>query len=164
LAHKQRQIERVDFRADDGAAIAARMAHLAGAGDGWINFRPKLNDRDQAPTPLRFMTLFSGGGTGVTMCTWIPGSHDRGEPNPARLGISHLVGRRVARGLATLDLAVPASWFVEQDHPRRGLVVRIPYDEPNEQVLDWAIRVVRALSAPPTPDAWRADVYLPIEP
>lgn len=160
MARKQRQIERVEFTVDELTQIVARMARLAGAGDGWINLIPRMTDDDERPTSLGFFALF-GGGTGVTMCTWIPGDDHQPERNQTNLGISHTTGRRAVAELHSLAVPVPETWIVDQDHPRRGLILRVPADEPHEQVLLWALRAVAALSAPGPIRRWRADIYLP---
>lgn len=138
------------------------MARLSAAGDGWINLLPKIADDDDRPTALRFFTLFSGGGTGITMCSWIPGRDARGGRSESRVGITHVTGRRVKAELVELATPVPKDWFIEQDHPRRGLVLRVPDRAPLEEVLEWALRATQALSAPPAIQGWRADVYLPL--
>ncbi len=96
------------------------------------------------------------------MCTWIPGKKDHNSPTQASLGITHVTGHRAVAELATRSTAVPRPWVVEQDHPFRGLVVRISPGESNEQVLAWALRAVRALGTPRPIRGWRADVYLPL--
>ena len=139
------------------------MAQLAAAGDGWINVVLRMSEEDdEKPTSLGFMTLFGGGGPGVTMCTWIPGAKDHNSPTKASLGISHVTGHRAVAELAARSTTVPPTWIVEQDHPFRGLVLRIPPDESNEQVLTWALRAVRALGTPRPIRGWRADIYLPL--
>jgi hypothetical protein len=157
------QIHRIDFRTDL-TPIVARMDHLANAGDGWINLIPKTSDDDddERSTSLGFFALFSGGGIGVTMATWIPGSESgRGRELPS-LGISHLTCRRAIAQLFAQSVLIPDTWRVEQDHPRRGLVVRIPADEPLHQVLMWALGAVEVLMGPRPILGWRADVYLPL--
>ncbi len=151
----------MEFSADELTQIVACMARLAGAGDGWINLIPKITDDDERPTSLGFFTLFGGGGTGVTMCTWVPGSHDQRGRNQPSLGITHVTGHRVVAELQSLAVPIPETWLVEQDHPRRGLVLRVPSDEPHEQVLAWALRAVGALRTPRPIRGWRADIYLP---
>jgi hypothetical protein len=59
-------------------------------------------------------------------------------------------------------LAVPEGWTVEQDHPRRGLVLRPPLDAALAGVLSWTLRAVSALSVTQPSRGWRADVYLPL--
>lgn len=161
VARKLRQIERVPFRVDQHAEIVAVMARLTGAGDGWINLIPRIGDDEEKPTSLGFFALFSGGGTGVTMCTWIPESEDRHGSIRSTLGITHVAGRRAAGKLESLAVPIPESWFVEQDHPRRGLVLRVPSEETHERVLVWALLAVAALSAPRPIRGWQADIYLP---
>ena len=140
------------------------MSELAVAGDGWINLVPRMSQEDdEKPTSLGFLTLFGGGGPGVTMCTWIPAAtKDHNASTRASLGISHVTGHRAVAELAARNTAVPPTWVVEQDHPFRGLVVRLPPEESNEQVLAWALRAVRALGTPRPIRGWRADVYLPL--
>jgi len=164
VARKLRQIERVEFSVHELTQLVACMARLAGAGDGWINLIPRIADDDERPTTLGFLALFGGGGIGVTMCTWIPGSLDRRGRIQASLGITHLTGQRAAGRLGSLAVAIPETWLVEQDHPRRGLILRVPSDEPHEQVLVWALRAVGALSAPRPIRRWQADIYLPAAP
>jgi hypothetical protein len=162
VARERRQTERLDFTIDDVAPVVARMARLARAGDGWINLVPKVADNADRQQPIGFFTLFGGGGTGMTMCTWIPGSNDPRRRRGPSLGIAHVAGRRVVTVLGSVGVPVPELWIVEQDHPRRGLVVRIPREEGQASVLDWALRAVGVLSAPRGIRGWRADVYLPI--
>ena len=135
---------------------------LAEAEDGWINLIPKITDDGGMPTSLGFLTLFSGGSSGVTMCTWIPGSHDRTGRNQPSLGITHVTGHRAVAQLLTLEISIPPTWLVEQDHPRRGLVLRLPPAEPAERVLAWALRAIGGLSPGVAFRGWRADIYLPL--
>jgi hypothetical protein len=139
------------------------MAQLATAGDGWINLIPRMSDDDDDnPTSLGFLTLFGGGGPGMTMCTWIPGTRDHAAQTQSSLGIAHQTGHRAVTELASRNTAVPQTWVVEQDHPFRGLVLRVPSEESNELVVTWALRAVRALGTPRPVRGWRADIYLPI--
>ena len=160
VAREERRIERVKFTVDDLAPVVVCMAKLASAGDGWINLIPRIADEEERPTSLGFLTLFSGGSSGLTMCTWIPGSHNRRGPTLPSLGISHVTSRRAVARLSSLGLAIPPAWRVEQDHPRRGLVLRVPFEESHEELLAWAIRAVGALTPGPI-RGWHADVHLP---
>ena len=160
---RARQVYEFPLDAGELADVLASMARLAAAGDGWINLVPQLAGEDENPTSLRFSTLFGGGNSGITMCTWIPGRHEQHGGKPSTLGIAHVTGRRAVAQLAASGVVVPKAWFVEQDHLRRGLVVRLPPDELNEEVLSWSLRALRALSAPRQVRGWRADVYLPTQ-
>ncbi len=77
------------------------------------------------------------------------------------LGITHNQGRRVLTELQAGAAVIPAGWRVEQDHPRRGLVVRVPADEPFEKVLRWAILTVSLLGGSRGGVRWYADAYMP---
>jgi len=149
------------FSVDQHTQIVAWMAQLSGVGDGWINLIPRIGDDDEKPTSLGFFALFSGGGTGVTLCTWIPARVDRHGDVRSSLGITHVTGHRAASTLQLLSVPIPETWLVEQDHPRRGLVLRLPSEETHEQVLVWALRAVAALSSPRHIRGWQADIYLP---
>ncbi|HWD23924.1 MAG TPA: hypothetical protein VG368_00525 [Acidimicrobiales bacterium] len=155
-----RQIERIEFGRDDVSKVTESMKRLADARDGWINLVPKIVDREPHSTSLRFFTLFGGGGSGMTMGTWIPGSRDQRGPTAARLGITHVMGRRLLGGEAPA-VQIPTSWSIEQDHPRRGLVAQIPLEEALAGVLEWTLRTITALTLPDRIQGWRADVYLP---
>ena len=112
----------------------------------WINLIPGITNDDEMTTSLGFLTLVGGGGIGFTMCTWVPGSLNRRGLVQPRLGITHVTRRRAVAELYSLGVPVPESWLVEQDHPRRGLVLRMPSEESHEHVLAWALRAVGALS------------------
>ena len=102
MARKLRRIERVEFSGDDYTLITAHMARLVDAGDGWINLIPKIADDREAPTSLGFLTLVGGGASGVTMCTWIPASHEHRGRSQASVGIAHVTGRRAVPELTYL--------------------------------------------------------------
>lgn len=163
MVKRARQVHQFPFEADGLGEVLASMARLAAAGDGWINLVPQLSGEQERPTSLRFSTLFGGGSTGITLCTWIPGRHDP-HGGPSSLGITHITGRRAVAQLEAVGVTLPKTWFVEQDHRRCGLVVRLPPDAPHEAVLSWSLRAVGVLSAPQEINGWRADVYLPAEP
>jgi hypothetical protein len=151
----------VEFGVDEVTQVVAFMERLARAEDGWINLIPGITNDDEVTTSLGFLTLVGGGSIGITMCTWVPKSHNRRGLVQPRLGINHTTGRRAAAELYSLGVPVPETWLVEQDHPRRGLVLRMPFEESQEHVLVWALRAVGALSAPNPARRWRADIYLP---
>lgn len=163
VARRPRQQKTVFFRADDLTPVTNWMAELAIAEDGWVNMVPRMSDdEDDQPTSLGFLTLFGGGGAGLTMCTWIPGRRDQTLRSPSSLGIAHVTGHRAVAELASRNTAVPESWVVEQDHPFRGLVLRVPSEESHEVVASWALRAVRALGTPRAIRGWRADIFLPL--
>jgi hypothetical protein len=63
----------------------------------------------------------------------------------------------VAR-LVTLGVPLPKGWRWEQDHPRRGLVIRPPIDAAHRDQLDWLLRAATALTKVPLTGEWEARV------
>jgi hypothetical protein len=157
MSRTTRSLEQITFSATALDGVVIRMARLSESADGWINLIPDPTE-DDSPVALGFFSLFGGGSSGVTMGTWIPPGHDRRGPTPARVGITHLTGHRAAGRLAELGVAIPEQWRIEQDHPRRGLVLLLPPGEAHEAVLRWTLRAIGSLSTD-APGNWRADVY-----
>jgi hypothetical protein len=150
----------LEFSAADTIGVVHHMSQLAAAGDGWINLLPGTSD-DETPTSLGFFNLFGGGSIGVTMCTWIPGQRGKDGRPLTSLGIAHTIGRRL--GTVPTVVTIPETWIIEQDHPRRGLVLQVPSVEPHERVLAWALTALAAVSPLGAIGNWRADIYLPAE-
>lgn len=163
MSPKIRDVDRYEFARDDIEKVSSSMDTLTIAAEGWINLLPGVADDEEQlsrpPTPLA--SLFGGNKPSVTMCTWVPPIADRHGNVTAKLGVSHFYGGRVAARLQSLSLGVPSNWRIEQDHPRRGLVVRVPPDESNATVLRWAIGAGEALNGIRLTGMWRAQVYLP---
>jgi hypothetical protein len=157
-----RNVKYVIFTGNDLTQVVAYMEQLASAEDGWINLLARTAENDDRPTSLGFFALVGGSAIGVTMCTWIPGSHSRRKYTEPTLGITHVTGHRVFGELRLLGTPIPQNWVVDQDHPRRGLVVRVPSEEPQEHVLTWALDALAALSGPNAIEKWRAEIYMPL--
>ena len=164
MGSRGRNIDRFEFVPDDSAMVVACMRQLSDAHDGWINLLPAVVDDEDGPTmPTGLAAIFGGGNPGVTMCTWVAAGQDRRGRNPAKLGIMHACGREAAARLRSQDVTLPAGWLVEQDHPRRGLVVQVPAAASPEVVLDWALRAGKALCNVRLTGKWQAEVHFPAE-
>jgi hypothetical protein len=161
VPRKLREVERVRFGTRALEPVVDYMDRLSRAGEGWVNLVPDTDDRDDRPTALPFFTLFGGGGKPAAMITWIPPRTGRRGTTVQTVGISHGAGRRARAALAAADVRVPETWTVEQDHPRRGLIVHPPAGEGAQAVLTWALTAVEVLEAPRRWPWWRADVHLP---
>lgn len=153
-------MKQLEFNGDDPGEIISYMNLLSEARDGWINLLPE-KDATESTGTLGFLTLFGGGSSGVTMCTWKPEAEEQRGGGRVSVGITHATGRRVSSQLT--PFTIPASWQVKQDHPLRGLVLSVPGDEPHAQVLEWALRTLRVLSPFARAGSWRADVYFPAD-
>lgn len=150
--------EEVDFRPSDRAAVVARMASLAAARSGWVNFIPAVPEDVYVPRQglLRF---FGARGPEALMATWVPGELTRQGTEPTTVGIQHPADRRVAADLAAAGLAVPEGWRVMQDHSWRGLVVAVPDDADLDDVVRWLLAATEEVATFPLTGSWKAVFY-----
>jgi len=136
------------------------MDALAAAHRGWVNFEPAVALEEVPPSGGGFFGLFSARGPDVPLATWTPPTAPRrGRPEPAMIGIQHGTGSRVKSRLAEMGHPVPEGWRVLQDYVRKGLVVAVPPDAPNADVVLWLLAAARATSTVPIRGMWRASVY-----
>jgi hypothetical protein len=150
----------VEFRPEDAAAVASivdAMTELTNAQKGWINLYPGIHPDDEPPTPSILGSLFSGTGPPVPVCTWVAPQATQKPPHP-ELGILHKSGPKAVRKLAAEGITVPDHWKVLADHPKRGLVIAVHPQSPNEEVLDWLMRAGAALTRIPLTGSWQAAI------
>jgi hypothetical protein len=134
--------EVVVFEPDDLTEVLAALPS-----NGWVNFQPEV-DTDAAPAnrPSALFGLFGARGPAVPFCTWHPGEQS--------VGIEHGTGPKLA---ARIDL--PAGWRVAQDHPKRGLVVRVTPDTSDAEAIEWLLRTAAPLCELPLLGRWVAEVH-----
>ena len=151
--------EEIEFLPDDAGAVLSHMAAVTTAASGWINIRPIIDAEHEAPPPGP-LAIFGRSIHKVPTATWMPGKVERsGSVGVTRIGLQHSSGARVAAQLRDLDLALPEGWRVVQDHPRRGLVAKLPPGSVDAEVLDWLIRAAGTLCAVPHTGRWRAEIF-----
>ncbi|HEY5252792.1 MAG TPA: hypothetical protein VIJ09_14070 [Acidimicrobiales bacterium] len=151
-------VEAFVFTPDDPSVVLAHMDRLGAAHKGWINFNPGVLEED-VPAPRGGLgPIFGGTVHEIPICTWVPGGMGRKGVERDSLGIQHNTGTKVVARLATLDLALPAGWRWQQDHPRRGLVVRVPTDVTHAVQLSWLLTAGAALSKVPLTGDWEAQI------
>ncbi len=112
----------------------------------FANLSPGV-DEDEVPPRSVLGQLFGNSGPVVPLATWTPGE----------VGLQHAAGQRVVRTLGERGCAVPEEWYVVNEHPKRGLVLRT-YDAPVEDVLRWLVRAATALCPLPIVGPWQARV------
>jgi hypothetical protein len=150
------------FSGDDVTEVVTAMTQLADAHRGWINLHPEIVEQeDEDPPTGGFFGVFSGRGPEVPLCTWAAGEVRRRGPDQPSIGVQHGTGPKVVDRLRELGHPVPTEWTVAQDHPRRGLVVSIPTDEPHGRVLEWLLAAGRLLCPRPLTGRWSAEVFSP---
>ncbi|MCU1379418.1 MAG: hypothetical protein JWN29_2401 [Acidimicrobiales bacterium] len=133
----------VRFTSDDVGPVLAALDPR-----GWVNLQPDVEDAPPPPPPGWFGSVFSNRGPALPLATWYPGERSA--------GIEHNTGPKLA---SRID--VPVGWRVTQDHPRRGLVVRVPAEIADAEVLRWLVDLGEALSAVPTSGQWIAEIHTP---
>ena len=135
--------EVIAFDAADVGSVSRRLDP-----HGWVNMHPDVAEHDVPPDGGGFFGIFSARGPLIPLCTWHPGERSA--------GVQHATGPKVVR-----RVDVPAGWRVVQDHPRRGLVLRVPAGVPDEDVLRWLVDVGRSVCPVPTRDQWIAELHQP---
>lgn len=149
----------IEFHDRERDAVVQRMAVMASASKGWINFSPGL-DVDVPPPPRPALgSLFTGRGPDVPLATWSPGD---GRKEPSTIGIEHAQGPRVLAQLAEDGIELPEAWRKLQDHPKRGLVCAVPATTSAgslDEVLRWLLMATGTLCSIPRTGEWRALCY-----
>ncbi|MEW6154786.1 MAG: hypothetical protein AB1673_12450 [Actinomycetota bacterium] len=149
----------VEFEQGRPDAVLARMAAIAAAGQGWVNFEPAVHVEDVPPPRSGMFSIFSARGPDVPLATWTPGDPGRSRPEPPTIGILHPTGAGAKARLADRGRPVPDKWVVLQDYSKKGLVVAVPPWVSHGEVLDWLLAASTILSLIPLTGTWRASVY-----
>ncbi len=150
--------ETFTFTPDQPDAVLAEMDRLSTSHGGWINVAPGVREEDEPPPQMGLGLLFAGTIHDVPVCTWVPGKVGRRGIERDSLGIQHNAGTKTVARLATLGVPVPPDWRREQDHPRRGLVLRVPTGVAHAEQLSWLLAAATALSTVPLTGEWEARV------
>jgi hypothetical protein len=150
----------VEFNRGDPSEVIDHMTRLSASLGGWINFQPNIDPEDVSGSGFNLLSIFSARGPAIPLATWMPGLHTRkGEATPPEIGIQHPAGSRAIPVLRTREIDLPDGWRPIQDHPKRGLVVRLPAAVSPNAILRWLLDAATALCAYPLPDSWLAAVY-----
>jgi hypothetical protein len=134
--------EVVVFVSDDIAPVLAALRP-----DGWVNLQPEVDTEPEAGSrPSGIFAVFGARGPAVPFCTWHPGER--------AVGIEHSSGPKLAR-----RIEFPAGWRVMQDHPKRGLVLRVTDDVTDTDAITWLLRTAAPLCELPLLGRWVAEVH-----
>ncbi len=158
----RRAVDRFEFDPADLGRLLEVMAWLSAHRDGWLNLLPGVEASDEPVEAPGLFAIFGSARPPVSMCTWMPPGRARRSLDEVTVGIEHGRGRRVMPDLEAAGLSVPPGWRVLGDHPRRGLVVRIPSSAPDRQVLQWMLAAGDRLCDLPMTGSWQAEVHQPV--
>ena len=157
-----RRTKTIEFTPPDEAGVAQELRALRGAGSGWINLMPGIDEEASDVHPRAGLFAFFGNNAApVTMTTVMPPKKDRSDAEGLTVGIMHPTGGKAVERLAEAGVTVPDGWVVRQDHARRGLLLRTPVVVADADVIDWSVRAGTALCRAEMTGRWRAVVYLP---
>lgn len=113
----------------------------------WLNLQPEVDDSGlEEEQGQGLFGMFGARGPVVPFATWHPGERSA--------GIQHGTGPKVVR-----RIDVPSGWRVVQDHPRRGLVVRVPEGTSTEDVVRWLLATGTQLCPLPLLGRWVAEIH-----
>ncbi len=157
----RRSVDRFEFQPGDVARLLEVLAWLSAHRDGWLNLLPGVEAPPEPEAPGLF-SMFGSIGPPASMCTWLPPGKGRRALDEVTVGISHGLRRRVLPDLQAAGLSVPPAWRVWGDHPRRGLVVRVPTSAPDRDVLTWMLASGERLCDMPLTGTWQAEVHQPV--
>ena len=158
-----RAVDRFEFDPADLSRLLEVVAWLAAHRDGWLNLLPGVDTPAEPVEAPGLFAIFGSAQPPVSMCTWMPPGKGRHALDEVTVGIMHARGKRVLPELEAAGLGVPPGWRVWGDHPRRGLVVRIPTTAADREVLRWALAAGAQLCAVPMTGGWQAEVYQPAQ-
>jgi hypothetical protein len=118
----------ITFSSDRGAATAGLDA--VGAGRGWCNLSPNVEE-EVPDMKVNYFGLRLN--KGVVLASFVTAAPRHGVTPPSTLGVLHSRSRLGRERIASLLAGAP--FAVRQDHNTRGLLLDVPADTPNEQVL-----------------------------
>jgi hypothetical protein len=149
----RRQPAIIEFDVERLDEVVSAMTSFAD-GSGWLVLQPAF-DAEDAPKRVPSAGMFTGKSLAIApVCTWVPGERTRNGIEHVAIGIEHAGRRKVAP-----DVDVPDGWVVQQDNPRRGLVVAVPPAVRHAEVVRWLLSAADALTVVPLNGEWRALVY-----
>lgn len=148
----------VEFRRHDRADVVARLEALAEDWSGWVILDPEVETEDLLEAPVTG-GLFSGRGPAIPELSWVPEPATRRRGRRLSVGLRHPTGPKTVARLAEAGHAVPEAWTVVDDSPKRGLVVRVPLDVDQGELLDWLLGAAERCTAVPLTGRWRATIH-----
>ncbi|HWF16669.1 MAG TPA: hypothetical protein VG244_10850 [Acidimicrobiales bacterium] len=158
----RRQSKTIEFTPPENDGVAAELASLRDAGDGWINLLPGIVEGTvEVDPPTGLFAFFGTRQAPVTMATVMPARQEHRHVEGMSVGLMHPTGGHAIARLAETGVTVPAGWVVRQDHVRRGLVLRTSPDAAPADIVSWGVRAGAALCMADMTGQWQAVVYLP---
>jgi hypothetical protein len=158
----RRQKMTIEFTPPEIDEVAAELASLREAGDGWVNLLPGIVEGTvELEAPGGLFAFFGTRQPPVTMATVMPAHSSQRHVEGMSVGLMHPTGSHAIARLAEEGVRVPDGWVVRQDHPRRGLVLRTSPEAPPVSIVRWCVQAGTELCRADMTGRWQAVVYLP---
>ena len=158
----RRLTKTIEFTPAELDGVAAELAALRDAGDGWVNLLPGIAEGAvEVEQPAGIFAFFGTRQPPVTMATVMPARLEQRHLEGMSVGLMHPTGGRAIARLAEAGVTVPDAWVVRQDHARRGLVLRTSPDARPADIVGWCVQAGTALCMTDMTGEWQAVVYLP---
>jgi hypothetical protein len=151
--------EEIPFAEAEPGVVLERMARYRDAGAGWINLLPEVADDVEVPASGGLLSFLAARGPSIPLATWSAGAPTKRGPGRPTIGVQHASGPKALIRLADLGLKLGPGWMKVQDHPRRGLVVTVPADKDDHDVLHWLLSAAHALAVVPLTGDWLERAY-----
>jgi len=145
------------FDEDDLGPVTAAVTSVAATGRGWVNLIPDLEGDQEPPGRNLFAAIFLSRGPTVPLATVAPSGRGDGRLS---IGLQHPGGTKAITRLAEHGLELRPGWLKVGDHPKRGMVISTPDDDP-EDVIWWLLTAAHLLGSIPLNGSWTARVYDP---
>ncbi|HTU39131.1 MAG TPA: hypothetical protein VMF35_14130 [Acidimicrobiales bacterium] len=159
---RRRETKTIEFWPPELADVPAALASLRQAGSGWVNLLPGVDEEAAEPEPAAGLFAFFGNrAPPVSMATLMPAAKERRDQEGVTVGIMHPTGGKAVARLAEAGVTIPDGWMVQQDHARRGLLVRTTPAATEADIIEWSVRAGTELCRTDMTGQWRAVVYLP---
>ena len=149
----------IEFRRQDPSEVVEAIEALAARGDGsWVNIEPIIDraDLDAVKPGNPLLRLLSSRGPLIPFGTYVTASPTAKRPDVAQVGLQHGAGQRAVAQLAQHGIECPPDWVQLDDSPKRGMVFRVPDDQPIDDLVEWVLAAATALSQVRIREHWSA--------
>lgn len=132
------------FDANSTADAARVLASVLDQPGSWCNLEFEPIEDEDAPAESPLFGFLAARGPANPLATVTAGTTGR-RSTPTEVGIQHQAGVKAADQLREAGVGIPEGARVMQDHPRRGLVVRLLEPTEASVISDWLFAAMREL-------------------
>ena len=159
----RRATKTIEFTPPEVAGVADALAQLRGAGSGWVNLLPGIDeDAVDVEPPSGLFAFFGNRAPPVTMATVMPAKqdrrHDRGDDGRPDAPDGRQGAGATGRGRGGAARGVGGA---PGPRPAGARAADARWTPREADVITWCVRAGTALCRAEMTGQWRAVVYLP---